>query len=78
MTGSQIIDNTAQGGKTTVGPGGNALGGGIDNFDPAGIGSDLTLAQTSLIGNTAVAASGGTAASPDGVVLGVALGAGPG
>ena len=76
VSDSAVIGNTAQGGATTVGPGGNAFGGGIDNADPVGIGSNLTLTETTLSGNVAVAASGGTSPSPDGVLLGVAAGGG--
>jgi len=71
VTHSAVEGNLVIGGTTTIGPGGNALGGGIDNA-----GGNLELSDSMLQNNSCIAGSGGSTGSHDNILLGVALGAG--
>lgn len=77
VSGSTVTGNAARGGTTTSGPGGFAMGGGIDNwgktYGPPGDGI-LRVSNSTISGNQAIAGAGGN--GDNGVPSGFAVGGG--
>ncbi len=70
VTNCILFGNVAQGGDTESGPGGNGIGGGIENA----YNSTLTVSNSLIVGNEAIAGRGGPGTSP--VLAGVGMGGG--